>query len=66
MDVDREDTARVEREHYDPEARSGHQRSGRVRIGAARPFTTRTPGPVDPCIPLYPTPKDLNVCPVDG
>jgi hypothetical protein len=29
VDVDREVTARLEREHYDPEACSGHQRSGR-------------------------------------
>jgi hypothetical protein len=37
VDVDREVTARLEREHYDPEARSGHQRSGRCqgRGGAA-------------------------------
>jgi hypothetical protein len=31
VEVDREVTTRLEREHYDPEARSGHQRSGRCQ-----------------------------------
>jgi hypothetical protein len=31
VDVDREVTARLEPEHYDLEARSGHPRSGRCQ-----------------------------------
>jgi hypothetical protein len=58
VDVDREVTARLEREHYDPDARSGISVQAAVRVGAARPFTTRTPGRSILAF-LYPTPKPL-------
>ena len=58
MDVDREVTARLEREHYDREARSGISVQAAVRVGAAQPFTTRTPGRSILGF-LYPTPKTL-------
>jgi hypothetical protein len=46
-----------------PELALGIGIQAAVRDGAA--FTAHSPGPLD-LVFLYPTPKDLTACPIDG
>ncbi|HEX2416613.1 MAG TPA: hypothetical protein VHJ83_00630 [Micromonosporaceae bacterium] len=59
MDVDPQVTARLEREHYDPEARSGHQRSGRCQGRGGAAVHDAYTGTGRSLAFFYPAPKTL-------